>query len=149
MRRLFPGTHYHFISHKSQIMSTFLWKSLNGGTVPLFSMHLGCTLPHYKFLDMMASHAFSCWLSALFACMPYNREKNEILVCTPKPATRGMASQHLQTFERGVAQNKRKYLRGVYLLQVLYLHLMTFYILPRNLFFTLQVFQLPHHVFNK
>ena len=34
------------------------------------------------------------------------------------PAPRGMANQHLRTFERG-------YLRGVYYFQVLYLHLMT------------------------
>ena len=32
------------------------------------------------------------------------------------PAPRGMATQHLRTFERGVAQNKRRYLKGVYYL---------------------------------
>ena len=31
-----------------------------------------------------------------------------------KPATRGPASQHLRTFERGVAQNKQRYRRGAY-----------------------------------
>ena len=32
---------------------------------------------------MLAGHASGCWLSALGAGMPYNREKNESLVCTP------------------------------------------------------------------
>ena len=43
-------------------------------------------------------------------------EQGKLMYGTPAP--RGMASQHLRTFETG-------YLRGVYYLQVLYLHLLT------------------------
>ena len=34
---------------------------------------------------MLAGHASSSWLSELGAGMPYNREKNESLACTPQP----------------------------------------------------------------
>ena len=34
---------------------------------------------------MLAGHASGCWLSALGAGVPYKREKNESLVCTPPP----------------------------------------------------------------
>ena len=36
-----------------------------------------------KWSYMLAEHASGCWLSALGAGMPYNREKNKSLVCTP------------------------------------------------------------------
>ena len=63
---------------------------------------------------MLAGHASGCWLSELGGGMPYNKEKNKIKkglisgpeiakkdqFLEPETAPRGMASQHLRTFER-------------------------------------------------
>ena len=37
--------------------------------------------------QMLAGHASGCWRSQLGAGVPYNREKNESLICTPPPHT--------------------------------------------------------------